>query len=88
MSKYRELNKFVWSTCNTIDDVTGMKVKLKDTRTRWDHIQTTKLNYEERQPQDFPVTPLPQRVYIDSRSQADAQEPAAYDPSTGWETFT
>lgn len=54
-------------TSNTIDDVTGMKVKLSETVTRWDGYQVTQANNEERQPQDFPVTPRPPRVYPRSR---------------------
>lgn len=62
-------NYFKPGTCNTIDDVTGFKVKLDQTSRRWDGYQVTKLNYEERQPQDFPVTPRAQTVYADSRSE-------------------
>lgn len=84
MGRYRDKDKFTPNTCNTIDDVTGAKVKLSKTKKRWDGIVTTDLNYEERQPQDFPVTPLAQTVYTEARS--EAQDPAVtpYDPSEGW----
>lgn len=72
------------NTCNTIDDVTGIKVKLKDTRTRWDNIQTTDLNFEQRQPQDYPVIPRPQKVYMKARSAPADPVPVPYDPATGW----
>lgn len=57
-------------TCNTIDDVTGEKVKLSDTHRRWDGLQVTSLNMEPRQPQDFPVTPRSPKVYSSARTNA------------------
>jgi len=87
MTKAPDLNKFVWNTCNTIDDVTGMKVKLNKTRRRWDGVVTTKLNYEERQPQDFPVTPRPPRVFIEARPNDTVAVPTPFDPSTGWDNL-
>lgn len=56
-------NRYVKGTSNTIDDVTGFKVKLSDTMLRWDGMRVTKENWEERQPQDFPVKPRPTKVY-------------------------
>jgi hypothetical protein len=55
-------------TCNTIDDETGLKVKMSDVRKRWDGAYVTDENWEERQPQDFPVIPSPSRVFQNSRS--------------------
>lgn len=78
------MTRFVPKTCNTIDDVTGMKVKLCDTYLRWDGARVTKENYEERQPQDFPVTPRPQKVYIGAKSEASHSAPTPYDPNDGW----
>ena len=87
-SKHRLLDKFVFGTCNTIDDVTGMKVKLNKTFTRWDGVVTTKLNNEPRQPQDKAVTPRPQRVYREARSEQPDPAVTPYDPSTGWGDLT
>jgi len=75
---------FAPHTCNTIDDVTGLKVKLKDTKVRWDNARVTDLNFENRQPQDFPVTPRPQKVYIDTSSEGSMAAPTPYDPANGW----
>jgi len=73
VARYKSNNYFKPGTCNTIDDVTGFKVKLSNTSRRWDGIQTTPDNWEERQPQDFPVTPRPQKTYTNSRG--DQQDP-------------
>lgn len=50
----RQTNYFVAGTTNSRDDVTGFKEKFSDLRRRWDGIYTTDLNWEKRQPQDFP----------------------------------
>ena len=71
-------------TCNTIDDVTGFIVKLDQTSKRWDNVQTTKLNMEPRQPQDFPVSPRPPKIYIDARPDTTPATPAAFNPAAGW----
>jgi len=84
MGRYLNTDKFKWNTCNTIDDVTGMKVKQDKTFKRWDGIQTTRENFEQRQPQDFPVTPRAQRVFIESRSENPDPEVTPYDPASGW----
>jgi hypothetical protein len=65
----QDLNTYEPGTCNTIDDVTGFKVKLSETNKRWDGLQVTDENFEPRQPQDFPVKPRPPKVYKDSRSE-------------------
>jgi hypothetical protein len=76
--------RFARGTCNTIDDVTGLIVKLNQTSKRWDNVQCTWENMEPRQPQDFPVTPRPQTVYIDARPDTTPATPTAYNPSNGW----
>lgn len=76
--------RFKKGTCNTIDDVTGMIEKLDNTSKRWDNIQCTELNMEPRQPQDFPVTPRPPKVYIDARPDTTPATPTAYNPANGW----
>jgi len=53
---------------NTIDDETGFKVKMSEVSKRWDGHFVTDDNWEERQPQDFPVIPRAQKVFKDARS--------------------
>lgn len=69
MAKMPFFNRFEKNTCNTIDDVSGFKVKLSQATERWDGYMVTRENYEERQPQDFPVTPRAQKVYDRARPQ-------------------
>ena len=76
--------RFARGTCNTIDDVTGLIVKLNQTSKRWDNVQCTWENMEPRQPQDFPVVPRPQTVYIDARPDTTPATPTAYNPNNGW----
>ena len=86
MARYRSSDHFTFGTCNTIDDVTGLKVKLSDTQKRWDGIVTTAANFENRQPQDFPVTPRPNRVYVDARTEGAEPDVTPFDPdnNTNW----
>lgn len=79
MARYVNKDYFKPGTCDTIDDVTGFKVKLSSTSKRWDGVQTGSKNWEPRQPQDFPVTPRPNKVYGDAR--ADRKDPIP-DPLT------
>jgi hypothetical protein len=79
---------FARGTCNTIDDVTGLVVKLDQTFTRWDSVQCTKENYEERQPQDFPPFPKPQKTYVIARSDIEEPAPTAYNPANGWSALS
>lgn len=76
--------RFKRHTCNTIDDVTGLVVKLDQTSKRWDNVQCTWENMEPRQPQDFPVFPRPPVVYIDARPDTTPATPTAYNPANGW----
>ncbi len=82
--RYRVLTRFKKGTCNTIDDVTGLAVKLDQTSKRWDNVQCTELNMEPRQPQDFPVFPRPPAVYIDARPDVQMPSVTPYNPATGW----
>lgn len=68
------LTTYVPGTCNTIDDETGFKVKLSEVSKRWDGAYVTKDNWEERQPQDFPITPRTQKVYANARSEPEIIE--------------
>lgn len=79
--------RFKPRTCNTIDDVTGLIEKLSNTHKRWDNIQCTQLNMEPRQPQDFPVIPLPPKVYVEARPDVTMPVPTAYTPGGNW-TFS
>ena len=71
-------------TCNTIDDVTGEIVKLDETSTRWDYAQVTWLNFEPRQPQDFPGYPVPPKVYNEARSDIIEPPVPPFNPNNGW----
>jgi len=64
---YRSFTYFDGNTCNTICDVTGFKVKLNETKKRWDGYFTIPQAWHPRQPQDFQITPQPQRTYPNSR---------------------
>jgi len=74
----RSLTSIKANTCNTIDDVTGMVVKLDQTSTRWDGIQCTERNMEPRQPQDFLPSPRPAQAY--SYARPDVPMPTATPP--------
>ncbi len=80
MARYRSSNRFEFNTANTIDDVTGLKVKLSETMNRWDGVVTTPENFEPRQPQDYPVTPRPSRSYIESRGDQSEPTVTPFDP--------
>lgn len=69
MARMPFFNRFEKDTCNTIDDVSGFKTKLSRTSKRWDGYMVARENYEERQPQDFPVAPRSQQVYSNARPQ-------------------
>lgn len=84
MSRYRNLTRFEYNTCNTIDDVTGAIEKLSHTHRRWDGIRCTELNLEPRQPQDFAVFPRPVRVYPEARADIAMPVPTPYNPNNGW----
>ena len=58
-------------TCNTIDDVSGFKVKLSDTQEQWNGVVTTDEFFNERHPQEFPITPRPEQIYQNSRSEIE-----------------
>lgn len=63
----RFLDYFERNTCNSIEDVSGFKQKLSMQSRRWEGYMVSPKNYEERQPQDFPVTPRAARVYSQAR---------------------
>ncbi len=73
---------FKAGTCNTIDDETGFKVKMSEVRERWDGCFVTEDNWEERQPQDFPVTPRSPKSFQNSRANPPAVSYTPPDKST------
>ena len=76
MARYKDFNYFARGTCNTIDDVTGFKTKFTKVKLRWDGFRVALYNWEERQPQDFQVTPRPPAVYSESKfEQVEADTP-------------
>jgi len=48
---------------NTICDVTGFRVKFSDVARRWEGFYVVPAAWHPRQPQDFPVVPVKQRIY-------------------------
>lgn len=84
MGRWRDTDKFVRNTCDTVDDVTGAKVKLDQTRLRWDSVRVTDINFENRQPQDFAVYPRPSFSYVEARSDRQDPTPVPYNPANGW----
>ena len=65
---YKKLNYFSPNDSNTIDDISGGKVKLSTVQRRWEGFMTGK-DWHPRQPQDFPIVPVVQTVYKDARSE-------------------
>lgn len=74
------ISRFNANDCNTIDDRSGFKVKLSDTMTEWDGYQVTGEMFEERNPQDLPVTPRGNHVFELSRGQSSIIEYTPPDP--------
>lgn len=54
---------------NTVCDVTGFRVKVSDTQRRWEGFYVIPAAWHPRQPQDFPVVPVKQHVYVTARSE-------------------
>ncbi len=54
---------------NTICDVTGFRVKFSDVERRWEGFYTIPKAWHPRQPQDFPVVPIKQRVFRHARNE-------------------
>ena len=58
---------------NTICDVTGFRVKFSEVQRRWEGFYVIPEAWHIRQPQDFPVVPVKQLVYEQSRL-SDAED--------------
>ncbi len=56
---------------NTICDVTGFRVKMSEVMRRWEGFYVIREAWHPRQPQDFPVVPVKQKVFKQVRK-ADA----------------
>lgn len=54
---------------NTICDVTGFRVKMSDVQRRWEGFYVIPAAWHPRQPQDFPVVPIKQHIYYNSRNE-------------------
>lgn len=80
MGRYIKINTFSDWDSNTIDDISGFKVKLSDVARRWDGIFAAPVLIEPRQPQDFPVTAQKQVVFKDARSEQVEAEGAVTPP--------
>lgn len=60
-------NYYTRYTTNTIDDVTGAKVKMSSQRRRWDGFYTIDAAWHRRQPQDFSPKIVPQTIVPNAR---------------------
>lgn len=74
MPRKRRLTYIDPDTVNTVCDITGFKVKLSDTVTRWDGAQVLASWSEERQPQDFQVVPKGISVMAKARGVEPVEE--------------
>jgi hypothetical protein len=77
---YEPLNTFSANDSNTICDVTGFKVKKSQVLRRWEGFYVIDEAWHERQPQDYPVVPEPQKTYVNIRTQSE--DTTAADPIT------
>jgi len=68
---YKHIGDFSASDSNTICDITGFKTKRSQVLKRWEGFYTLPDAWHPRQPQDRPVTPEPQKVYSDVRTQSE-----------------
>ena len=60
-------NPFKEWDSNTICDVTGFRVKVSEVVRRWEGYYVIPAAWHQRQPQDFPVVPVKQRIYPTAR---------------------
>jgi hypothetical protein len=79
--KFSSTNTFSPMDSNTICDVTGFKVKLSETRKRWDGLRVIGEAWHPRQPQDTPVIPTAQKVFPEVRTEnLDTDDVESFDP--------
>lgn len=67
--KFLPINTFSDWDSNTICDLTGFKVKFSEVARRWDGFFMIPEAWNEREAQDFPVTPQKQIVFKNVRSE-------------------
>lgn len=65
----KPVSYFKHGTCNTVDDRSGFVEKMDEAEKEWSGLYVSHDQIEQRQPQDFPVTPRPPRVYAEARTQ-------------------
>lgn len=79
MGRYVHVSTFSEWDSNTIDDISGFKIKTSEAAMRWDGIYAEPRMIESRQPQDFPVTAQTQVVFEQARSeQVEAEGEIAF----------
>ena len=74
---YKHISTFSPNDSNTIDDITGFKVKRSQVLRRWEGFYCVSDAWHPRQPQDTPVIPVPQKTYTDVRTQSEDDTAAA-----------
>lgn len=75
MARAKSNDYFSPGDSNTIDDITGFKTKMSKVRRRWEGWYTNQ-GWHPRQPQDFPITPTPQEVVRQVRTEQVIAEDA------------
>lgn len=77
---YSSANYFSPWDSNTTCDVTGFKVKKSQVVRRWEGFYVIPEAFHPRQPQDFPVVPVPQQTYKDVRIEnLDTEDATSFD---------
>ncbi len=66
---FKRINYFSPNDSNSVDDITGFKVKRSQMLRRWEGFFCSPEAWHPRQPQDRPVIPDPQKTYKDVRTQ-------------------
>jgi hypothetical protein len=74
---FRPVNYFAPHESNTICDITGFKVKTGQTLERWEGFHVIQEAWHPRQPQDFPVIPVAQKIHKNVRTQSQDETAAA-----------
>lgn len=74
---FKSHSTFSRGDSNTICDVTGEKVKMSQTRKRWDGYRVVAKAWHPRHPQDTPVIPTKEKAVKDVRTEDLTTEDAA-----------
>ena len=75
--RHTSTSYFSSNDSNTIDDISGFKVKKSEVVRRWDGLYMVPDLWEERHRQDFPVTPTKQVIHKNVRTQSESTTAAA-----------